>query len=76
MLATVWIGTAGYIKVGRMRVVYSLRLFVVLSCLNKFSLLRLLAIAFRMFIWLFIPVYKKLSPIFPLCLCMDSSRLL
>ena len=52
VLATVWIRTAGYINVGRMSVVYSLRLFLVLRCLNLFSLLRfVLAIAFRMFIW-------------------------
>ena len=56
------------IRVGRMRVVYCLRLFLVSRCLNLFSLMRyVLAIAFRMFIWLCIPVYEKLSfSIFPL----------
>ena len=47
VLPTVWIKTAGYINVGRMRVVYSLLLFLMLRCLNLFSLLRvLLAITF------------------------------
>ena len=47
VLPTVWIETAGYINVGRMRVVYSLLLFLMLRCLNLFSLLRvLLAITF------------------------------
>ena len=61
-LATAWIGTAGYINVGRMRVVYSLRLFLVLRCLKLFSLVRfVLTIAFRMFIWLCVLVNEKLS---------------
>ena len=63
VLATVWIGTAGYINVGRLRVVYSFCVFLVLRCLNLFGLLRFVfAIAFLMFIWLCIPVYEKLSP--------------
>ena len=68
VLATVWTGTAGYISVGRMIVVYSLCLFLVLRCLNLYSLFRfVLAIAFLMFTWLCIPVRVKLSPnIFPL----------
>ena len=41
VLTIVWIGTAGYIKAGRMRVVYSLSLFLVLRCLNRFSFMRL-----------------------------------
>ena len=57
VLATVWIATAGYIIVGRMSVVYSLCMFLVLRCLNLYSLLRfMLAIVFLMFTWLCIPV--------------------
>ena len=40
VLATVWTCTAGYISVGRMGVVYILCLFLVLRCLNLYSLLR------------------------------------
>ena len=40
VVATMWLGTAGYIYVGGMRVVNSLSLFLVLRCLNLFSLLR------------------------------------
>lgn len=51
VLATVCVGTDGYI-----RVVYSLSLFLVLMFSNLFSLVRfVLAIAYRMFIWLCIP---------------------
>ena len=39
VLAIVWIGTAGYIRAGRMRVVYSQSLFLVLRCLNLFRVL-------------------------------------
>ena len=35
VLATVWIWTAGYINVGRMRVVYCLRLFLVLRLVSE-----------------------------------------
>ena len=54
---------------GRIKVVFSLRLFRVLRCLNLFSLVRFIsAIVFH----LCIPIYKKLSPVFSLCLCMGS----
>ena len=76
VLATVWIGTTGYISVGRMRVVYSLRLFLVLSFLNLFGSLRfVLGIVFIMFIWLCISMYEKLSPSISFCLRIDSDHL-
>ena len=69
VLAIVWIGTAGYIRAGRMRVVYSLSLFRVLRCLNLFSFVRLvLAIAFLMFTWFLYPCICKVQfQYFPFC---------
>ena len=56
------IGTDGYIIMGLMRNVQSLRLLCMFKFLNLFSLVRLTsAIAFRSLIWLCIPVDEKVS---------------